>query len=194
MKKTAKHKIKQALVFLLQTDSFETITITDLVNTANINRSTYYYHYYRIEEVLKEIKMECIHDLVESIKSPYKNKIIFEINQDVLPSSINLFNHVYQKRKFYKALLNSDLAYSFQNDFIDVIVELFQYDFRPVESNEGIFNKFYSNFNAYGIFSMIVEWVENDFSQSPYSMAKQLTNILYHKPKVIRANFHDVKN
>lgn len=191
MSKSAKKIIRDALVTLLETQSFDKVTVTDIVTEAKINRSTYYYHYYEIEEILEEIKSECINELAESLKSAYENMSVFEINDEVLPSSYNLFNHVYDKRRYYKSLLSSDLAYSFQNEFIDVITELLHFDFQPVDSLEPSHNPFYSSFYAYGIFSIINTWADSNFSYTPGFMAEQLTEILYNRIERVRANYQN---
>lgn len=190
MTKSAKQLIKEAFVNLLVLKPFETVSVTEIVKEAKINRSTYYYYYYKTEEILEEIKAECITGLIESIKEAYDNMSVFEINQDVLPSSMNLFNHVYEKRKYYNSLLNSNLAYSFQNEFIDVITELFNFHFRSLSPEISETNQFSINFNAYGIFSMIKVWSEDGFKQSPTIMAEQLTNILFYRLEKVQANYY----
>ena len=54
--------IKQALLELMESKSFEKITITDICKKAEINRGTYYLHYYELSEVLDELLDEALTD------------------------------------------------------------------------------------------------------------------------------------
>lgn len=50
-----KEAIKDALLTLMEEKSFEKITVSDVCRTADINRGTYYLHYYELREVLDDI-------------------------------------------------------------------------------------------------------------------------------------------
>lgn len=55
MNAKATDKICNALIELLKTKPLEDITVKDLVAKAKVNRSTYNYHYYAIDDVLDEV-------------------------------------------------------------------------------------------------------------------------------------------
>lgn len=50
-----KNAIKDSLLVLMEQKSFDKITVTDLCRSAEINRGTYYLHYYELSEVLDEL-------------------------------------------------------------------------------------------------------------------------------------------
>lgn len=54
--------IKQAVLELMESKPFEKITITDICKKAEINRGTYYLHYYEPGEVLDELLDEALTD------------------------------------------------------------------------------------------------------------------------------------
>lgn len=71
--------IRQAFVDLLKEKKFEKITVTDIVNRADINRSTFYAHYSDVKSLLEEIQRELIErsfalikemDFLDLLKSP----------------------------------------------------------------------------------------------------------------------------
>lgn len=182
VKNQAKQKIKMALISLMLDNRLESITITDITKEANVNRSTYYYYYYQKEEILNEIINQCTYDLVKVLKSPYHYVSEIEINQHILSSSINLFEHVYQQKYYYKVLLNSESAFTFQNKFIEVLVTFFLHETNPIyvkhDSNNFINREIETNYHAYGILGMIKNWGNNNYFQTPRYMAEQLTYLL----------------
>lgn len=54
--------VKDALLELMESKSFEKITITDICKNADISRGTYYLHYYELSEVLDELLDDALAD------------------------------------------------------------------------------------------------------------------------------------
>lgn len=66
----SKELIKSALISLIEKkQNVSDITITEIVNMANINRGTFYNHYNNIMEVLDELKAEVIGRMSEALMS-----------------------------------------------------------------------------------------------------------------------------
>lgn len=53
-----RQRLSEALTTLLKTQPLETITVIDLVNEANINRSTFYLRYTSLEDFIKDLERE----------------------------------------------------------------------------------------------------------------------------------------
>ena len=58
-----KNLIRNALLSLMTEKPFEKITITDIVNRADINRGTFYAHYRSTDEVLEKIQSDAISEV-----------------------------------------------------------------------------------------------------------------------------------
>lgn len=69
-KRTQKTKncILQALFKLLEKKSLDDITITELAETANINRKTFYAHYNSVQDVIEETGNEIADNLLTLCK------------------------------------------------------------------------------------------------------------------------------
>lgn len=66
--------IREAFLELVREKPFEKITITDIVNRADLNRSTFYAHYGDIYAVVEEIQDEIVSRNMELIRSiKYRN-------------------------------------------------------------------------------------------------------------------------
>ena len=61
-------KIKNGLIELLQTESIENVTATELCKHANVNRATFYYHYNSVQDVLAEIETQMENDFAQWMK------------------------------------------------------------------------------------------------------------------------------
>ena len=64
----SKELIKNAYFEMLQKKPQEKITVTDIVNTAKINRGTFYAHYSDINELSKSLEREFCEELYHALK------------------------------------------------------------------------------------------------------------------------------
>ena len=88
--------IKDTFLELLKQKSFTKITVTEICKNAEINRGTFYLHYYDIHDVLSDIFNDMTQEiggLVEDIKQQQKNLRIAETKllQDMLTTVDHLF-------------------------------------------------------------------------------------------------------
>jgi len=60
--------IRQAFMELLKEKKFEKITVTDIVNRADINRSTFYAHYTDVRGLIEEIQSEFVERAMAVVK------------------------------------------------------------------------------------------------------------------------------
>ena len=60
--------IRQAFMELLKEKKFEKITVTDIVNRADINRSTFYAHYTDVRGLVEEIQSEFVERAMAVVK------------------------------------------------------------------------------------------------------------------------------
>lgn len=168
-------KLKMAMIHHLANDSYSEISINVIVNTAKVNRSTFYNHYQNKSELLNDLKEEVIHDFIASFKAPYLNRKSFKRNE-ISPKTVELFHNVYKHRGFYEAIIKSDMVYIFQNDLSKAVKNVFIHELNL--SHLKINREINSDYSASAIVGMIFSWVENGFIYSPDYMAAQLMEII----------------
>ena len=98
--------LKESLLELMKEKPIDKITPTELCRHANINRNTFYAHYYTTRDLLVEIEEEFSSQMIESLGEtlPIVNTL------DLLE---NVCRIVYEKKEFCKVLLskNGDAAF-----------------------------------------------------------------------------------
>jgi AcrR family transcriptional regulator len=96
-----RHALEQALVELVEERSYESITIQQITDRANIGRATFYLHYSDKEQLLMDTMQELIDDFVRQL--PVLS------GQDLLAGDRRLltadFQHVARYQRLYRALL-----------------------------------------------------------------------------------------
>ena len=109
--------IRQALMDLLREKSFEKITVTDIVNRADINRSTFYAHYTDVRALMEEIQDE----LVERALSVVKEMDFLELIHSPVPFLRKLIDIGNENRELYTIVGKTMLTMS-QLEKIKVIL------------------------------------------------------------------------
>jgi AcrR family transcriptional regulator len=90
--------IRSALLNLLFERGYDEITVQDILDRANIGRSTFYTHYFDKEDVLASIADEQLELLRQHLTER-------EGEQRIIPS-LELFQHVQQNQQYFRAMLH----------------------------------------------------------------------------------------
>lgn len=113
--------IRQAFLALLDEKEFEKITVTDIVNRADLNRSTFYAHYPDIYGVIEEIQDETIRrnmELFEQIEYrnilkdpiPYLQSIAVTLEENLeLYKKLGNTIHVHHQLEIYRQMMVNDI-------------------------------------------------------------------------------------
>ncbi|WP_068499366.1 TetR/AcrR family transcriptional regulator [Paenibacillus kribbensis] len=172
-----KKLLRESLVCLLKEKDLKDITITDIVQQADINRGTFYKHYQYKEDLLGEVIDEVLLDLVDSYREPYRQVDTFVVG-DMVVSTIKIFEHIAQYANFYEIVLKTDMLPGVQTKICNELKKLPIQDLVNTQQHNHINQELQSSYYAYAILGMIIEWVNEDFQHSPRYMAEQLLEIM----------------
>ena len=92
-----RHLINNAMLELLFEQRYETITVQDILDRADIGRSTFYTHYYDKEDVLESIAGQ----MFETFNQQFSQR---NVEQGIVPG-LELFEHVKQHYQYFQAML-----------------------------------------------------------------------------------------
>lgn len=115
-----KHLFKDALIRLLETESFACISVKDIVETAEYNRTTFYNHYYDKFDLLDDLTQELLDGFAESVRNSFKH---YHTNQRMAmkPSDITVFDYVYQNRRAISLCFQNDVQKKLTLKSLDTI-------------------------------------------------------------------------
>jgi AcrR family transcriptional regulator len=86
-----------AMMELMAEKSYDAITVQDLLDRANIGRSTFYSHYFDKEDVLASLAEQ----MLELLSQQFSQR---DARPGILPS-LALFQHALQNRQYFRAML-----------------------------------------------------------------------------------------
>lgn len=156
-----RHLLGAALVELIREKGYHTITVSDIIDRANVGRSTFYAHYHD-KDALFVGEMDRVIEVL-SQRIPGQEEIPF------FPS-LELFRHVGEEYELYKALVWSpgiDLLIKHMQKTLSARIEQgFQESGREFEVPIPIL----ANFIAGSFLTLLKWWLENKMFYSPEQM------------------------
>lgn len=91
--KNTANKMNKALITLLETKDFASITIMDICKLAEVNRSTFYAHYDNTYDLLKEAKENLINNFLKEYN--IDNPVDLSNIQNLTTDDLNLISPKY---------------------------------------------------------------------------------------------------
>ena len=160
-----------ALVLLMKEESFNKISITDIVRRAGVSRTAYYSNY--------SSKQEILYDLVDSL--------ISEVNQKLLPYTDErtgkakqpgifikvMFEVFYEQQNIYKTLYNAHFNHIILDRLNDSMLSHLK-----DRSDENIYLIY---FNAGALYNVFSKWIQSDLSKTIDEMT-EICLTIYHTP------------
>jgi len=180
-------KFNRALLALLERKPFEYITIIEVCEEAQVNRSTFYLHYENMHDLLFETIEYFIQEFnqsynidVDSFIKEFRSCEITNLNfitEQYLVPFLSFVDH--HRRIIYVALsqMNSmqlDVFFKELNEIVfDPILERFDY---PVEQRQYVI-KFYLN----GLAAILREWINDGCRKSYKEICDIIQNCIFGK-------------
>lgn len=177
--------LKESLLEILKTKPIAKVTIKELCDAAELNRGTFYLHYYEPNDVLKEIEEDFIREKM-SFFDPYMK----EDNPDQLAK---LFGTIMSNRKLSLILFGRNGAPQFTERIRDMvrdgIISEWQKEF-PKYAREDL--AFVYEFVFPGAMNLILNWLSDSSGIPVTEFAHRLDLLGHYCHLAIREFSHDV--
>lgn len=164
--KMSSEKIETTFLALILSHKYEDISISQICEQANINRSTFYVHY------------DDINDLIIKIEGKFAKSMASIFNfglRQTHEAFVDMFAFVKKNKYFYKAFLGIPYQTLAETSTkIDVLSNIKENKASPTVNEMELFYR--ASFFGAGIKEMCRMWLERDCKESPEEMAYILYN------------------
>lgn len=116
---------------LLETESFACISVKDIVQTAEYNRTTFYNHYYDKYDLLDDLTQDLLDGLAAAIKISFKDYHQSQ-RMSMKAAEITIFDYVYQNRHAISLCLQNDVQKKLTLKSLDTIYQNLLESWTPV--------------------------------------------------------------
>ena len=166
--KMTKHMFRTALIELMEEKPFHKITIKEICERADLNRTTFYLHYTDQTQLLNEIITLVEDDMTNCIPAP-------DDKGNGLERLKQYLDYVRANAKIYRTLMRSDDDVGARTKIIRDILRDIK-DALPV-LGKPLENRYIYRFIIDGSISMILNWIDNDFDLSIETLARLIFNL-----------------
>ena len=168
-------RIQNAMLELIQTKKIDKITVSELCDLAEINRSSFYAHYIDIKDLMDKMEEEN----EKGILAIYHNTDIslenFLSEKRVEYLSI-LIRFIGEHRDFYRAYLGSFLSDVMERDNNALYHGAFVPYLRRMGYKSDKDIKYYYLFLKNGLMSVVKNWLDTGCEESPEEIAALIWN------------------
>lgn len=154
--------IADALLILMEHKSFTDITVSEIVTKAGVNRSTYYRHFEKKEDVIKFFLDQISKDILEWDKA---RESTFEEHLT------NVYKHYYKHKQQMLSIYKNDLSIL----FLDILKKYLGAENHKYEQ---ISTQYDIAFHIGGTFNHFMLWFSRNMEDSPEEMAAYTLAVL----------------
>ncbi len=172
--KLTKRLLRESLFDLLRGHSLDKISVTELCNAAQINRSTFYTHYSCVRDVMIELEKEIIEDV----------KRICSEEGSVYERLVRICEYLYEHKQTELVLFRNSSDNDLSEMFEMLNRELWQqrHDSNKMEAFTEDEERLILSFVNYGMYHLVKAWLVEDIQKTPSQIASLTLNyVLRHE-------------
>ncbi|CAG9620291.1 TetR/AcrR family transcriptional regulator [Sutcliffiella rhizosphaerae] len=168
-KKYTRKVLKESLMTLLKEKSIGSITIKEICEIADINRSTFYAHFSSQYDLLNSIDDEFTEDMVKTL-----NQYNFLKEDEAYQMTEKIFEYIAAKSETCKLLLSENTEVQFQKKGMQIAKQYILKNWLTDKKIDPETYEYLSVFFVSGSIYTIKRWLENDMDKTPSEMADLL--------------------
>jgi len=167
---------KGHFVQLVKEKGYKNVTVTDIVEKADYNRSTFYLYFKDKEDIAEELVDETLEDLEAAFHRPFLDTALVKYDR-ILPTSNAFFHHFNDNKDVYSLLNVKDTIPVFNEKLFVKFKEVFESITYLDESSKEIELDHFNTYKMYGSYGVILEWIKAGCIQTPDEIADNLLEI-----------------
>ncbi len=164
--------LKESIISLLKVKSISAITVKEICEEADINRSTFYAHYSDQFDLLDKVEEEIIQDMIK-----YLNQYNFDKEDETLQMTEKLLEYIVTNKDVCHTLLNENVDTAFQQKVMDIVHRYLMKNWAGGSLDENV-SEYFSTFIISGSIYVIKRWLKNGMDKPPRELAELVNNII----------------
>ncbi|WP_418199091.1 TetR/AcrR family transcriptional regulator [Alkalihalobacterium sp. APHAB7] len=171
-KKYTRMVLKESLMQMLKEKAISSITIKELCEVADINRSTFYSHYSDQYDLLHQIEEEIIQDMTETLTSYNYNE-----DEEALKMTEKLLEYVATNSDSFLTLFSEHGNSTFQKRVMMLAHEVTVKNMMSTHEVGTKLSDYLTLFAISGSINVIQEWLKNGMDKTPKEMAELIIKL-----------------
>ncbi|MEH7379021.1 TetR/AcrR family transcriptional regulator [Bacillus sp. JJ1533] len=171
-----KNFLKKAFIEMVHKKGFSAVTVKDIVEYAQYNRTTYYVYYQNIYELVEELMDEMFEAIQYYSMSKYQSDSRVKV-KELTTNSFDLLYYIYDHRDYFTLILLEDTLPQIHQQLPEAIFNLLKNKFDIQYDVSSVDDYSQKRYMAYGTAGLITDWIAQDFDVTPAEMTDRLIRI-----------------
>lgn len=172
-----KRDLRKAFIDIAQNKDIKQITVKDILEKADYNRTTFYVHYADKFDLMSDIMNEITNGLIKAIQLPYQDNKQIDLST-IQINALHFIDYVYAHQETFKILFNNHNYPDFETKITESLLKIHLID---VEIKDEIFHsldkEIYFRMHIKSIIGLLEFWTHKDFVYSKDYIKQQLINV-----------------
>lgn len=170
--KRTKKNLLNSLTSAMKQKPLSKITVTELTEQADINRSTFYLYYKDVFDMVAKIEDEILTDLATALNNLY---LAGSDRENVLDFFLFVFDFIKQNEDFCRVFFSPNGDLNFLNRFIDTIIAS-----QPPYTSKmnGVNSIYFLPFVVSGCIGALQHWIETDMKDEPSDISNFIIELV----------------
>ena len=171
----SRRMLREAFLELLEEKEFGKITVTDIVNRADLNRSTFYAHYPDVSGIVEEIQDEIINRNMEMVRQvKYRNILI-----DPMPYLNSICVTLEENMKLYSKMGHTADVHLHLDKYRRMMADdIMNHPEIPEEIRNAPFFEVRIHFFVGGIMNTYQQWAENKTKCTLTEISQEIASLI----------------
>lgn len=165
--------LKESLLKLLEHQPISTVTVKQICQHADINRSTFYAHYKDQFDLLKKIEEEIIEDLYA-----YLDHYGANLEKESIQMVEKLLDYIGDNQQTFHILLNQNAAPAFEKRLQDIAQHFMIQHWMKEQPVDEQMSMYLSTFAVSGAIHVIKKWIARDMDLSHKRLSKMINQFI----------------
>ncbi|HIT34111.1 MAG TPA: TetR/AcrR family transcriptional regulator [Candidatus Faecousia intestinigallinarum] len=160
-----KKMLQEAMLELLEQKPIQRITVTDICQLADVNRSTFYAYYEDVGKLLLEIEDEVLDQLPVSPDIPATTVHQF------LSVLEDFFDYVRKNERLFRILILQRDSSSFNHRLVNAVMEKYS---QPSQQGRELLDRYAYVYCVNGVIGILREWISGGFPLSTHEFTRMV--------------------
>ncbi|MCO0831890.1 TetR/AcrR family transcriptional regulator [Fructobacillus sp. W13] len=170
----ADYAIRQAFLGLLEKKNYNKISVKDIIESASVNRSTFYAHYLDKEDLMEKIQVDLMDKLINSL--PDVDWLSGSIQEQLRLRSRSFVTITFKHKDLVSLLLSDNAEHSFESRMRARAEDTFSALTQDLSLT--IPSKYALALLSSSVINFLTTWVRSDFEESPEELAEILGQLM----------------
>ena len=164
--------LTNAMMELIPQKGYDSITVQDIIDRANLGRSTFYSHYQDKQDLFISSMEKIVHNLIWGFEESPK-EVGEHSDSRLILSTKSIFQHAQEQHTLHKGMIGGrgiDLLIKGIQNYLSSHVQKQIKHLLPDRKKPKVPSIIIANYLASALLTILIWWLENDMPYSPEEM------------------------